>query len=161
MRREALSVCLPHSLKHHIRYLNCSFWQWQGQTFLFSWPIVVFYFPFSGSWLIFPPSFSFFRETQSRRIRVWNAQCFNSSKQPFSRAPNVMLCLRVVRVSFREYWRAGLAAEDTSAVTLEPMVVSPSLCRDNGLGAAQKEKGRREFRCIYNVSECSTEQRED
>lgn len=43
---EPLSARLPHSFKHHIRYLNRSFWQErQGQTFSFSRPIDVLYFP--------------------------------------------------------------------------------------------------------------------
>lgn len=143
---EPLSVRLPHSFKHHFRYLNRSFWQGrQGQTFSFSWPIDVLYFPPSGSWIIFFLfSFSFFQETHSRQLRAGNARCFNSSKQPFSLAPNVMRRLSVwaksVRVSFREYWRVSLdAAEDASAMTLELMAVSLSLWWD-GNQIRMKEK---------------------
>lgn len=60
---EPLSVRLPHSFKHHIRYLNRSFWQGrQGQTFSFSRPIDVLYFP--PLWfLVFSPFLFFERRT--------------------------------------------------------------------------------------------------
>lgn len=136
---EPLSVCLPHSFKHHIRYLNRSFWQGrQGQTFSFSWPIDVLYFPPSGSLIyiyFLPFPFSLLRNTYSRQLRAGNARWFNSSKQPFSLTPNAMLrsvvSAKLARV-FWEYRHTGLAAEDVSSVTLELMIGLLSQWWDSG-----------------------------
>lgn len=94
---EPLSARLPHSFKHHIRYLNRSFWQGrQGQTFSFSQPIDVLHsLPlwFPNFFFFFP--LLFFPETHRRQLCVGNAWCLDSSKQPFSLAPTVMLFLKV------------------------------------------------------------------